>query len=203
VAAISSWVSTSVGVGQQALDDGGHGLVDTATHGDRVGAGGHVAQTLANQGLGEDGRGGRTVTGDVVGLLGDLLDELGADLLVGVLELDLLGDGDTVVGDGRGAPLLVEHDVAALGAEGDLDGVSEGVQTPLHAAAGLLVKSNDLGHVGSSTWVGRSTGARDGRIEMARSCHAPPRPSPDDLVCSLRLPSWRPGPGLSLGSPEC
>ena len=69
---------------------------------------------------GEHGGGRRAVTGDVVGLLGDLLDELGADLLVGVLELDLLGDRDPVVRDRGGAPLLLEHDVAALRAEGDL-----------------------------------------------------------------------------------
>jgi hypothetical protein len=59
----------------------------------RVGAGGDVAQALADQRLGQHGGGGGAVTGDVVGLLGDLLDELGADLLVRVLELDLLGDG--------------------------------------------------------------------------------------------------------------
>jgi hypothetical protein len=32
---------------------------------------------------------------------GDFLDELGAHVLEGVLELDLLGDGHAVVGDGR------------------------------------------------------------------------------------------------------
>ena len=135
-----------LGVGQETLDDGRDGLVDAAAHGDRVGAGGDVAQTLAHQGLGQDGGGGGAVTRDVVGLLGDLLDELGADLLVGLLELDLLGDGHAVVGDRGGAPLLVEHDVAALGAQGDLDGVGEGVETALHAAAGLLVEGDDLGH---------------------------------------------------------
>jgi hypothetical protein len=82
----------------------------------------------------------------VVGLLGDLLDQLGADLLVGVLQLDLLGDRDTVVGDRGGAPLLLQDDVAALGAEGDLDRVGEGVHTPLEPAAGLFVESNQLRH---------------------------------------------------------
>src|SRR6476620_204653 len=50
----------------------------------------------------------RTVTGHVVGLGGDLLDELGTHVLERVLQLHLLGDRDTVVGDGRSAPLLVE-----------------------------------------------------------------------------------------------
>ena len=114
---------------------------------DRVGAGRDVAQALADQRLGQDGRGGRAVTGDVVRLLGDLLDELRTDLLVRVVELDLLGDGDAVVRDRGGAPLLLEDDVAAARAERHLDGVGQDVQAALEAAAGLLVESNDLCHV--------------------------------------------------------
>ena len=53
----------------------------------------------------------------------------------------------TVVGDGGGAPLLLQHDVAALGAERHLDGVGELVHAALEAATGLLVERDDLGHV--------------------------------------------------------
>jgi len=53
-------------------------------------------------GLGEDGGGGGAVAGDVAGLGGDLTDHLGAHVLEGVLELDLLGDADAVLGDRRG-----------------------------------------------------------------------------------------------------
>jgi len=71
--------------------------------------------------LTDDSGGGCAVTGDVVGLGGDLLGELRADVLERVVQLDVLGDGDAVVGDRRRAELLLEDDVAALGAEGDLD----------------------------------------------------------------------------------
>ena len=125
--------------------DGG---LDAPLERHRVGAGGHVAQALVDHGPGQDGGGGGAVTGDVVGLLGHFLDQLGADLLEGVLELDLLGDGDAVVGDRGGAPLLVEHDVAALRAEGDADGVGQLVHAGLEAAAGLLVEGDQLGHLG-------------------------------------------------------
>jgi hypothetical protein len=63
--------------------------LDAALERHRVGAGGHVAQALADHRLGEHGGGGGAVAGDVVGLLGDLLDELGALVLERVLELDL------------------------------------------------------------------------------------------------------------------
>ena len=138
--------STSTGVGPDGLDGGVDGGLDALLQRHRVGAGGHVAQALVDHGPGQDGGGGGAVTGDVVGLLGDFLDELGADLLVGVLELDLLGDGDAVVGDRGGAPLLVQHDVAALGAEGDADRVGQLVHAALEGAAGLLVERDDLGH---------------------------------------------------------
>jgi hypothetical protein len=99
-----------------------------------------------HQGLGQDGGGGGAVAGDVVGLGGDVLGQLRAEVLVRVLELDLTGDGHAVVGDGRGAELLVEDDVAPARAEGHLDGVGELVHAALERAAGVLVELDDLGH---------------------------------------------------------
>ena len=88
--AMSSLPSTSRAVSSSRADDGLDGLVDAALEADRAGAGGDVAQALADHRLGEHGGGGGAVTGDVVGLGGDLLGELGAEVLVRVLELDLL-----------------------------------------------------------------------------------------------------------------
>ena len=101
------------------------GSLDALLQGHRVGAGGHVAQTFADHAPRQDRRGRGAVTGDVVGLLGDLFDQLGADLLVWILEVDLLGDRHPVVGDGGCAPLLLQHDVAALWSQGDAHSVGE------------------------------------------------------------------------------
>ena len=131
--------------------DGAHGRLDRGLDAPlerhRVGPGGHVAQALADHGPGQHGGRGGAVTGDVVGLLGHLFDQLRPDPLEGVLEVDLLGDGDAVVGDGGRAPLLVEHHVAALGAEGDPYGVRQLVHAGLEPAAGLRVEGDDLGHL--------------------------------------------------------
>ena len=99
-----------------------------------------------HQRLGEHRRGRGAVARDVVGLGGDLLDELGAHVLERVLQLHLLGDGDAVVGDRGGAELLLEHDVAALRPEGDLDRVGELVDPGLERAPGIGVELQDLGH---------------------------------------------------------
>ena len=79
-------------------------------------------------------------------LVATSLVELRTEVLERVVELDLTGDGHTVVGDGRRAPLLVEDDVAALGAERHLDGVGERVDAALERAAGVLVELQDLRH---------------------------------------------------------
>src|SRR5699024_7282831 len=90
------------------------------------------------------------VAGHVVGLGRDLLRELRAEVLVRVLELDLTGDGHAVVGDRGGAPLLVQDDVAALGAERHLDGVRELVDAALERAACVLCVQDLLGHTTQS-----------------------------------------------------
>ena len=61
-------------------------------------------------------------------------------------KLDVLGDGDAVVGDGGGAELLIEDDVAALGAEGDLDGVGEGVDAALERVPRVFIEEQLLRH---------------------------------------------------------
>ena len=85
--------------------------------------------------LGEHGRGGGAVTGEVGGLRGDFAHHLRAHVLELVFELDLLGDGDAVLGDARRAERLVEDDVAALRAERHLDGVGENVDAAQHLVA--------------------------------------------------------------------
>src|SRR5690606_30276039 len=86
---------------------------------------------------GQNRRGRGAVAGDVVGLRRDFADHLRAHVLELVLKLDLLGDGDAVLGDARRAERLVDDDVAALGAERDLHRVGEDVDAAQHALAGV------------------------------------------------------------------
>jgi hypothetical protein len=83
------------------LDDLEDGEVDAALQVHRVHAGRDRLHALADDRLGEHGRGGGAVTGDVVGLRGHFAQHLRAHVLELVLELDLLGDGDAVLGDAR------------------------------------------------------------------------------------------------------
>jgi hypothetical protein len=135
--AISSEDLTFLARFLMSFDDRGDGDVDAALEVHRVHAGGDRLRALAHDRLGEHGRGRGAVAGDVVGLRGDFAHHLGAHVLELVGELDLLGDGDAVLGDARRAEGLVDDDVAALGAERDLDRVGEDVDAAQHALAGI------------------------------------------------------------------
>ena len=73
--------------------------VDTALEVHRVHAGGNRLGAFLDNGRGEHGRGRGAVAGDVVGLGGDFANHLRAHVFELVVELDLLGDGDAVLGD--------------------------------------------------------------------------------------------------------
>ena len=118
------------------VDDGLDGLVDAALDFHRVVTGGDELGALAVDRLREHGGGRGAVAGDVAGLRSDFAHHLRAHVLEAVLELDLLGDGHAVLGDGGGAEALLDDDVAALGAEGDLHRVGERVDAREDEVAG-------------------------------------------------------------------
>ena len=121
-----------LGAGLDVLDGFSHREIDAALQVHRVHAGGHRLGALADDRLGQNGRGGGAVAGDVAGFRGDLADHLGAHVLELVGKLDFLGDRHAVLGDARSAIGLVEDDVAALGTERDLDGIGEDVDAADH-----------------------------------------------------------------------
>ena len=133
------------------------GLLDAALELHRVGAGDDVLRAFAEDRLREHGRRRGAVTSDVRGLARDFAHHLRAHVLERVLEVDFLGDGDAVLGDGGGAELLVEHDVAALRAERYLNGVGEGIDAAQDGLTRLLAVNNLLCHVVLiSRWSGSS-----------------------------------------------
>ena len=124
-----------LGVLLEVFDDGLDGEIDAALEVHRVHAGSDRLGAFLDDGLRQHGGGGGAVTGEVGRLRGDFAHHLRAHVLELVLELDFLGDRHTVLGDARGAERLVEHDVAALGAEGHLHRIGEDVDAAQHAVA--------------------------------------------------------------------
>ncbi len=131
-------------------DDHFDGLLDAALELHRVGAGDDVLRAFAEDRLCEHGRRRGAVTSDVRRLARDFAHHLRAHVLERILEIDFLGDGNAVLGDGGGTELLVEHDVAALRAERHLDGVREGIDAAQDGLTRLLAVNNLLCHVAVS-----------------------------------------------------
>ena len=129
----------------EVLDDLDDGEVDAALQVHRVHAGRDRLHALANDRLRQNGRGGRAVAGDVVGLRGDFAQHLRAHVLELVLELDFLGDGDAVLGDARCAEALVDDDVAALRTQGHLHRVGEDVDAAQDALTGVAAEFHVFG----------------------------------------------------------
>ncbi len=115
----------------------GHGEVDAALQIHRVHAGGDRLGAFTDDRVRKHSRGRCAVARDVVGLRGHFAHHLGAHVLELVLELDLLGDGDAILGDARGAIALVKDDVAALGAKGHADCIGENVDAAQHPFASI------------------------------------------------------------------
>ena len=112
----------------------------------RVGARGDHFEPLAEDGLGEHGGRGGAVAGHVIGLAGGFLHKLRTEVLERVFEVDVFGDGDTVLRDLRRAPALVEHGVAATGAERALHRPGELGNASEQRLTGLIVEHHLFGH---------------------------------------------------------
>jgi hypothetical protein len=132
----------------QVRDGRGDGLVDAALDEHGVGTGRDSAHAGFEHGLGQDGCGGRAVAGDVVGLGGHFLEQLGAQVLRVVFQLDLLSDHHPVLGDSRRAELLVEEYVAATRPERYPDGIGHKACAPFQGAPGLLIVEYSFGSHG-------------------------------------------------------
>ena len=96
-------------MGDRGLD----GLLDSAADDHRIGTERDAAEPLVVDRAGQNRGGRRAVAGDVAGLRGDLVDELGPHVLVGIFQLDLFADGHAVLGDERIAEALIDDHIAS------------------------------------------------------------------------------------------
>ena len=134
-----------LGLRLQIFDDLRDRGVDAALDVHGVVSGGHQLGALGVDGLGQHRRRRRAVSGDVGGLGRHLLHHLRAQVRQLVLELDLLGDRDAVLGDRRRAPGLLDEHVAAAWPQRHLDRVGQDVEPGGDALAGVPGKHDVLG----------------------------------------------------------
>ena len=76
------------------------------------------AQAFVENRLGQNSGRGGAVAGHVAGLRGNLADHAGAHVLVDVFEIDFLGNGHAVLGDGGRAEAFLQNHVSARAVRG-------------------------------------------------------------------------------------
>ena len=112
-----------------------------------IGAGHYVLHAFADHGLGQQGGGGGTVAGYVVGLGGNFFYQLGAHVFKGVFQLNVTGDGHAVINNRRRTEFFLQYHIAAFGAQGNFYRISQCVNAAFQAAAGFFVKQNLFCHI--------------------------------------------------------
>ena len=128
------------------LNSLGNSLAHAAADIHGVCTGSDILHALGDHSLCQNGCSGGAVACCIVGLGGNFTHQLCAHVLKLVLQLDLLGNSHAIVGDDRCAELFAQHHIAALGAQGDLNGVCQGVDTGTQCLAGVLALLDLLSH---------------------------------------------------------
>ena len=122
-------------------------LGNAAAQPHRVGAGGQHLQSFAEDPFGQYGGGSGAVARDVVSFAGGFLHKLGAEILKGVFQFDVFGDGHTVFGHFGRTPTFVQHGVATSGTQGATHGSCEFLHPGCQRHAGIFLKYYLFGHV--------------------------------------------------------
>src|SRR2546426_6672043 len=102
-------------------------FLDAALHGHGVGAGRDRLHAFAIDGLRQNGRGGGAIASDVGSLGSDFTHHLRANVLQPIFQFDFFCHGHAVLGNGRRSEFLLNHNIAAFGAESHLHGVGQNI----------------------------------------------------------------------------
>ncbi len=95
-------------------------LLHTLAEHDRVRTCCQVLHAFVDHGLCQYGSSCGSVAGNIIGLGSSLADDLCTHVLELILELDLLCNGNTIIGNGRCAVALIQNNIASLRSQCDL-----------------------------------------------------------------------------------
>src|SRR5882724_7845611 len=102
-------------------------FLDAPLHGHGVGAGRNRLHAFTIDGLCQNGRGGGAIASDVGSLGSDFPHHLRANVLQPIFQFDFFCHGHAVLGNGRRSVFLLNHYIAAFGAESHLHGVGQNI----------------------------------------------------------------------------
>ncbi|MPM85168.1 hypothetical protein SDC9_132246 [bioreactor metagenome] len=98
----------------------------------------HRSDTFMNHRLSQNRRGCCTVTGRIIGIVGDFNYQLGSHIFKRIIQFNLFGDCDTVINDQRRTIFLIQNNIAPLRTHCSLYGISQIVNTLDHRITGFF-----------------------------------------------------------------
>ena len=151
-----------------------------------------VAQAVGEDRIGQQRRGGRAVADGLSGLDRRVREKARAEVLDGVLELDLLHDRHPVVADERQAVLLLDQHRPRLRTEGAPHSIGQCRRASEELGSGLVAHEQfGVGHVPSSRHAGEREQGRKSLVlaatVAARDLDRSPPPKSKGPFCSVVL----------------
>jgi len=152
----------------QEADNGVNGGLGTSSEIHRVAASSNVLNGLSENSTAKDSSRSGTITSRFVGLGSNLLQETGTQVLELVLQVDGLGNGNTILGDLGSTKGLLNKNIATLGAEGNRDSLGQSVNTLEESGTALNAKLELLGGVDRVVSETRFDGRSNRRLNKSR-----------------------------------
>merc|ERR1719162_1125159 len=137
----------------EGFNDGINSHVDSPSQVLRVQTCGNGLATFRINNTRQYCSGGGSISGNIVGPGRYALDELGAHVLEGILEIDGLGDRHTILGNFRCSIWLSNNGISALGSKSYLNSISQSVDSLKHGIASVDPKLDFFTHLTKSTGI--------------------------------------------------
>ena len=115
-------------------------LFNTLLQNHRVRTGSYVTHTLMNHGLSQKSCSGSTITGNIVGLGSNLTNQLGTHILKRIIQLNVTGNGNTIISNGRCTKLLIKNYVTTLWTKGNLYCICQCVNALFQSTTSFFIK---------------------------------------------------------------
>ncbi len=139
-----------------AFDRGGHtleflrnnrgGLLDTTFESQRLSASSDILEGFIDNGLRQQDGGSSAVASSVIGLGRRFFNNLAAHVLKGIRQINVAGNGHTVVNNGGGAPGFGQGNRMTLRSQGYLYRIRKGVNTFFQGFPDLFTENNLFCH---------------------------------------------------------
>ena len=135
-----------LGIFLELLDEAVRCFLDASLEDHGVSTGNHVLHAFMNDGLSKKGSRRGPVTSNIVGLGCHFTNKSSPHVFKRIFQFNVLSNGYTIIGDGRGTEFLFKDNVAALGPQGNFYSISQFIDAAFQTTTCFFIKLNEFSH---------------------------------------------------------